>query len=199
MGMRENWQRFVDLTKEKRDSHQKYANYWQSVHTILSLGGIFFSAMTTGLALIAGVPPLATAGIAGVTTLISTITAFMRASERSARQQEAAKEFGILMLKMVRCETEKEYENLWKELNNAISDEPVLPKNLQPKRNIDWEMTPELDLVINQREREMEMLDKLDEQSVQMKTQESMTLNITQEEDIDIFMEEDDEKTNLLK
>ena len=72
MGMRENWQRFVDLTKEKRDNHQKYANYWQSVHTILSLTGIFLAAMTTGLTLLSGIPTLATAGVAGATTLMST-------------------------------------------------------------------------------------------------------------------------------
>ena len=189
MGMRENWQRFVDLTKEKRDNHQKYANYWQSVHTILSLTGIFLAAMTTGLTLLSGIPTLATAGVAGATTLMSTITAFLRAGDRSAKQGEAAKEFGILMLRMVRCETERDYEGLWKDLNNAISGEPTLPKRFQPKRNIDWEMTPELDMVITEREKEMEMLDEMTKESEGKK----------KDDEIDIFMDDVDEKSNLLK
>ena len=155
MGMRENWQKFVDLTKAKSNSHMKAARYWDTVNNVLSLMMIFLGAITTALALINGVPALVVAGIAGVTTLFSTVSAFLRPNDRKTLQADASKEFRTLMLKMVRCETEREYEELWKELNSAIVDEPFLPKKYVTPMKMDWSITPELTLVIDEKEKEV--------------------------------------------
>ena len=53
------------------------------------------------------------------------------------------------MLRMVRCEEEREYEILWKELNKAIINEPFLPQKYTPSVAHEWSMTPELKLVVN--------------------------------------------------
>ena len=42
-------------------------------------------------------------------------------------QHQSSQEFSQLMLKMVRCETETEYEILWEEYNKTLSNEPFLP------------------------------------------------------------------------
>ena len=155
MGMQENWHKFVDLTKAKSNSHMKAARYWDTVNNVLSLMMIFLGAITTALALINGVPALVVAGIAGVTTLFSTVSAFLRPNDRKTLQADASKEFRTLMLKMVRCETEREYEELWKELNSAIVDEPFLPKKYVTPMKMDWSITPELTLVIDEKEKEV--------------------------------------------
>ena len=35
------------------------------------------------------------------------------------------------MMKMIRCETEAEYERLWDDHNKVLKDKLVLPKNLK--------------------------------------------------------------------
>ena len=61
------------------------------------------------------------------------------------------------MMKMVRCETEREYEDLWRELNKAMMDEPFLPKKyVKDNVDMDWTKTPELQMVIAEKEQELE-------------------------------------------
>merc|ERR1712080_72031 len=116
---------------------------------------IFLAAVTTFLALIKSIPSLAVAGFAGVSTLVSTISAFLRASERRQVQADASKEFKTLMMKMVRCEKEAEYEGLWKEYNKAILEAPFLPQKYVTIADNEWEMTPELLIVIKAKDVEM--------------------------------------------
>ena len=54
---------------------------------------------------------------------------------------------------MVRCETEKEYEALWREYNKALSDEPFLPKKFAMKEDFKYSMTPELMEVILEKDK----------------------------------------------
>ena len=54
---------------------------------------------------------------------------------------------------MVRCETEKDYEALWREYNKALSDEPFLPKKFAMKEDFDYSMTPELMEVIREKDK----------------------------------------------
>ena len=52
------------------------------------------------------------------------------------------------MMRMIRAEREREYEDLWKELNKALLDEPFLPKQYAKQEpEMCWSMTPELLLV----------------------------------------------------
>ena len=45
---------------------------------------------------------------------------------------------------------------MWKELNKAIVDEPFLPKKYVTPLKMDWTITPELLLVMNEKEEELE-------------------------------------------
>ena len=74
MGMRENWTLFVESTKVKGESHDKVAQTWDSINTILNLLVICLSAVTTVLSALNGMPPLAIVTASGVTTLASTIS-----------------------------------------------------------------------------------------------------------------------------
>lgn len=157
MGMRDNWDRFLQITKSKSKSHSKAAQYWDSVHSFVSLSIIILGATTTFLSLISSVPSFVISAIAALTTLISAISAFMRPHDRRQVQTDSAKEFKVLMMRMVRCETEAEYEELWRELNNAMMDEPFLPKKfISDDIEVDWSITPELQVVIAEKEHEME-------------------------------------------
>ena len=158
MGMQQNWQSFIDTTKAKSKSHMKAARYWDTVNNVLNLSMIFLAAATTFLALLNFIPTLAVAGMAGISTLLSTVTAFLRASERRQVQADASKVFKSLMMKMVRCEEETEYEGLWKEFNKAILEEPFLPKKYVSTADIEWTMTPELLIVIKGKEEEVKSM-----------------------------------------
>ena len=157
MGMSENWDRFIAITKSKSKSHMKAAQYWDKMHTTISLSMIILGATTTFCSLISSIPTFVISALAALATLISAISAFMRPHDRRQLQVDSAKEFKILMMKMVRCETERDYEDLWRELNKAMMDEPFLPKKyIKDNVDMDWTKTPELQMVIAEKEQELE-------------------------------------------
>ena len=51
------------------------------------------------------------------------------------------KNFGTLMMEMVRCGTEADHEQLWDDYNKAMSDEPFLPKKFGVKGNFELSIT----------------------------------------------------------
>jgi len=155
MGMKQNWELFVETTKRKSKSHMNAARDWDRLNLTLTLTLIFLGAVTTFLALLPSIPSLVVAGLAGLGTMLSTVFGFLRPGDRRQVQEEASKEFKALMMKMVRCETEQAYEDLWKDLNKAILDEPFLPK--KHVRNVDmaWSITPELLIIMNQKDDEV--------------------------------------------
>ena len=156
MGMKENWGLFVESTKAKADSHMKVAQYWDNIHNIINLVLILFSAITTVLSLLSDdIPFYVTAAISGVTTILSAVSGFLQPSQRRQMQLESSKEFRTLMLRMVRCETEREYEELWKEYNKAIIAEPFLPKKFVVGCDMPYTMTPELVILIDEKEDEV--------------------------------------------
>ena len=137
--MRENWERFIEITKLKSISHTKVAQYWDVVHNVTNIVIITLGATTTFLSLVKSVPSFVISAVAAVTTLTSAIMAFMRPHDRRQTQIDSAKVFKVLMLRMVQCETEKVYEQLWLELNKAVMDEPFLPKKFKTgEEDLDW-------------------------------------------------------------
>ena len=153
MGMRENWKLFIDTTKNKGKGHAKSAQYWDTIGMVLSLLLIFLGSVTTFMALVK-VKTTIVAGIAAVGTMLSAIQAFLKPADRRQQQSAAAREFQELMLKMVRCEDELIYEELWRDLNKAIVDAPFLAKRFRTDVDIEWTMTPELDKLIDEKEGE---------------------------------------------
>ena len=69
---------------------------------------------------------------------------------------ESSKGFRSLMLKMVRVETERNYEELWKEYNKELLGEPFLPEKFKVKEETKFSMTPEFKLIINKKRKEVE-------------------------------------------
>ena len=57
------------------------------------------------------------------------------------------------MMKMVRCETEPEYEKLWEDYNKSLSNEPFLPQKFEVKDDFDFSMTPELMMVVRDKDK----------------------------------------------
>ena len=151
MGMEYNWKQFIDVTNAKRKGHLRAARYWNSVNSWLSLTLIFLAAITTFFSLVESIPNYAVSAVAVLSTLLSAVLAFLRAADRRQLQLQSSQQFSKLMMKMVRCETEKEYEQLWKDYNKVLSDEPFLPKKFAVKEDSVYSMTPELIEVIQKK------------------------------------------------
>ena len=76
---------------------------------------------------------------------------------------ESSKGFRALMLKMVRVETEREYEELWKAYNKELLGEPFLPAKYRVQENTNFTMTPEFTMIVKQKENEVEeMIEELE-------------------------------------
>ena len=164
MGMEYNWKQFIDVTNAKRKGHLRAARYWNSVNSWLSLTLIFLAAITTFFSLVESIPNYAVSAVAVLSTLLSAVLAFLRAADRRQLQLQSSQQFSKLMMKMVRCETEKEYEQLWKDYNKVLSDEPFLPKKFAVKEDSVYSMTPELMEVIQEKDKIVhELGDKVNE------------------------------------
>ena len=151
MGMEENWKLFVESTKAKAESHEKYAQFWDKINSNLSLTMIFLSTVVTILASFT-IDKLVIVGFSGVATLLAAVAGFLQPHARKQTQAESAKEFRSLMLQMIRCETDDDYENLWKEFNKEIVAEPFLPKKYKVEVKQEFSMTPELMILIDEKE-----------------------------------------------
>ena len=155
MGITANWNSFVNMTRAKAESHGAVAQYWDHIHNVLNMAMIFLAAGTTITTLLP-VTHYIPAAIGAVTTLLSAINGSLNPSQRRQQQMESSKGFRALMLKMVRVETERNYEELWKEYNKELLGEPFLPKKFQVKMDTEFSMTPEFQLIVNQKMEEVE-------------------------------------------
>ena len=155
MGIAENWLSFVNMTKAKADSHGKVAQYWDSVHNFLSLALIILSALTT-LSSLLDITEYVAVVLGAITTLTAAIAGSLAPSNRRQQQMESSKGFRALMLKMVRVETERDYEELWKEYNKELLGEPFLPSRYKVKEDTNFSMTPEFTMIVKGKENEVE-------------------------------------------
>ena len=67
-------------------------------------------------------------------------------------QENCAKGFRLLMMRMVHCETTKDYEELWREYTKLLNAEPFVPERYQVVDNHEHTMTPELTILMAQKE-----------------------------------------------
>ena len=154
MGMMENWQAYLDMTRDKAASHAKAAQFWDFAYNVLGMSLIFLSTLTTLSTLLPIHPYFATV-VGGMTTLVSAINGSVNPSARRQAQMESSKNFKALMLRMVRCETEVDYENLWTEFNKDLATEPFLPKKFQVKEATKYTMTPEFQILVHHKTTEL--------------------------------------------
>ena len=144
----------MEMTRAKAESHGKEAQYWDRVHNILSLTLIFLSTFTT-ISTLLPISQFIAACLGGVTTLVAAVNGFLSPSSRRQQQMEASRGFRALMLKMVRVELERDYEELWKEYNKEILSEPFLPSKFKVIDDPEFSMSPEFLMVVSQKEAEV--------------------------------------------
>ena len=58
-------------------------------------------------------------------------------------------------MKMVRCETEEEYEELWSDYTKALQGEPFVPKKFEVDDDFEFTMTPELQILVRKKDGEV--------------------------------------------
>ena len=103
---------------------------------------ILLGGTTTLFSLVKRIPNHAVAAIAALVTLLSAIQASQKPADRRHLQHQSSQELSELMLKMVRCETETEYEKLLEEYNKALSDDPLLAQKFKVKEDFNFSMIP---------------------------------------------------------
>ena len=155
MGIIANWKSFVNMTRAKAESHGAVAQSWDRVHNVLNMAMILLAALTT-ISTLLPISHYIPAAIGAVTTVLSAINGSLNPSQRRQEQMESSRGFRALMLKMVRVETERDYEELWKEYNKELLEEPFLPKKFQVKMDMEFSMTPEFQIIVNQKMKEVE-------------------------------------------
>ena len=103
---------------------------------------ILLGGTTTLFSLVKRIPNHVVAAIAALVTLLSAIQASQKPADRRHLQHQSSQELSELMLKMVRCETETEYEKLLEEYNKALSDDPLLAEKFKVKEDFNFSMIP---------------------------------------------------------
>jgi len=151
MGIKDNWRSFVEMTRAKAESHEKLAQYWDKVHYYLTLVIIVLSALTTMFTLLP-VNQFVGSAFGGLTTVVSALIGSLNPGYKRQQQMEASRAFRALMLKMVRVETEREYEELWKDCDKELLGEPFLPSKYRVDADTDFCMSPEFLLVVARKE-----------------------------------------------
>ena len=154
MGISDNWESFVNMTKAKAETHSKLAQYWNKVHHSLGIITLFLASLTTVATMMPISMYFATA-LSILSSFISGITTALHPSNQRQIQMDSSKSFEKLMLRMVRVETEREYEELWKEYNWELLSEPFVAEGLKVVDNSNLGMTPEFTIVVRHKEDEV--------------------------------------------
>jgi len=144
--MEENWAGFVKMTREKARGHGKVAQYWDKVNSVLTLAMIFLSTATT-LCTLLPVKSYVASTIGAITTLVAAVFSTLAPDHRRQVHNASAIEFRTLMLKMIRVETERHYEELWREYNKEMVVEPFLPQKYKKSIDETFSMSPEFELL----------------------------------------------------
>ena len=154
MGIDENWLAFVQMSKARADSHARVAQFWDTADNILSISKIVFATATTTTTMFDASKYLP-ASLGAITALISAIAGYLAPYDRRVKNMESSNSFRELMLKMIRVETETEYEELWREYNKASLDEPFVPVNFVVQENARFTQSPEFVMLAKQKEAEV--------------------------------------------
>ena len=154
MGMNDNGQSFLNMTKAKAEAHAKAAQYWDKIAFVMNIIMIVLSAFTT-LATLLPISKYVASGLGAAATLVSSVVGFLNPSLKRQQQEAASSGFRSLMMKMVRVETEREYKELWKEYGKELLGEPFLPAKYKVKADTDFTMSSEFVLLVATKEAEI--------------------------------------------
>ena len=157
--MRENWQIFLDVATFRAKAHRVAANMFDTMHQVFSLINILLNAVVAAISL-TSLPTLYVTIISSFATVFATVMSFLKPSETSQTHASAAKQFNFLLLSMVRCETEEDYEKLWRDMNDSLLEEPQISLTKKRPVNFEWTMTPELLIVVHEKEEQTKHIEK---------------------------------------
>jgi len=146
--MEENWAGFVKMSKQKATGHLRIAQFWDKVNSFLTLAMIFLSTATT-LCTLLPVKSYVASTVGAITTLVAAVYSALAPDNRRALHNTSSIGFRALMLKMVRVETERHYEELWREFNKEMVVEPFLPPRYQKGVDPTFSMSPEFTLLVS--------------------------------------------------
>ena len=124
--MRDNWFLFIKTTRNKSKVHGRASQHWNKLENTISLVLIFLGALTTFMALVNSIPDTVVAGFTALSTMLTAVSAFLRPADRRQKHTVSSRLYQELMMRMVRCEDEREYEELWKLYNRATIDAPFV-------------------------------------------------------------------------
>ena len=163
--MIKKWKSFIQKTESKYKSHIWASRYWSKINkfgiTVMALIG----AVATLLALLQTLSIFIIAGITAGLTILICLYAVIQPAENKHRHLKSAKDFQNLMMRMVRCKSGNEFEQLWHDMNRCVFEEPRLKKRhifpvTKESESIQWSMTQELNKVIEKKKEEAKRLVK---------------------------------------
>ena len=96
------------------------------------------------MALLNGVPKEVVACIGAVSTMLAAAASFLKSADRRQIHEKTSRGFRSLLVKMISCESESDYEKYWADFNREIMDEPIMPKKYAKNFKMRFIMTPEL-------------------------------------------------------
>ena len=96
------------------------------------------------MALLDGVPKEVVACIGAVFTMMAAAASFLKYADRRQIHEKTSTGFRSLLVKMISCESESDYEKYWADFNREIMDEPIMPKKYAKNFKMRFTMTPEL-------------------------------------------------------
>ena len=96
------------------------------------------------MALLDGVPKEVVACIGAVSTMMAAAASFLKSADRRQIHEKTSRGFRSLLVKMISCESESDYEKYLADFNGEIMDEPIMPKKYAKNFKMRFTMTPEL-------------------------------------------------------
>ena len=96
------------------------------------------------MALLDGVPKEVVACIGAVSIMMAAAASFLKSADRRQIHEKISKGFRSLLVKMITCESESDYEKYWADFNREIMDELIMPKKYAKNFEMRFTMTPEL-------------------------------------------------------
>ena len=163
--MTKKWRLFIQKTESKYKSHIWASRYWSKINKFGITVMAFLGAVATLLALLQTLSIFIIAGITAALTILICLYAVIQPAENKHRHLKSAKDFQNLMMRMVRCKSGNEFEQLWHDMNRCVFEEPRLKKRhifpvTKESESIQWSMTQELTKVIEKKKEEAKRLVK---------------------------------------
>ena len=130
-------QNFIDLAVVSCKGHTRAANFYNVLFIMLNLMLTLLTAFATVLSTqkLPGIDDSAVPIITGLATIISTVIGFLKPADRRNKQLQFAKEIKVLMFRMIECESQETYDEIWKEFYGVMMTEPLLKRRYRVQVN----------------------------------------------------------------